>query len=699
MKLKKLGVTLLAMLLALCMLASCGVNLGEKPSRNDDDDETTVTTTDDDDSNPSKPPKTQAETLKLFTNGASSYRIVYPIGRTEWEYKLAQDLQAAIKQITGVTLPMVNDFEFEYEPHTVRQDKEILIGDTSRNDEYNVIPADDIKLGYNMFVCYDRVVILANSHVGAYQALRQFILDQFGYDLDNYDKDVTKLPTKSNANVTVHHTYFKKATVASDYFANLEVMLGDVVIKHDSSSLQHRVAYQVRDAIKDATGIILPVTNQKPADGTPVIKFLTDLTLEKGCWKIVSNENNEITVKANGYYGFYDAATYFKSALKTDGYYDFEKEPSGDYVDHASGQATATKYAYDQRGDLRVMFLNVLFGTVDPESRNPLQAYMMDAYRPDVLGGQEFNNTKRGGSKDLEGDGGLVALLADLGYVEAVDPRVHNAYGTGELIPGTEDWAYLTNPIYQQGQKHHGYGGGTTVTYNGETYNTFFNNTPLFYNSETTELIAAEYYWYKSQWDRITGANHENSAMDCGSKAATWGVFKDKATGEQYIVISTHMCTRSNYIRGLQGQEIVALIQKLVNQYQCPVFFGGDMNGNIGDANYDLFIESGYLSLQDSLIGGKHVASEFTSDLRTNQPYPIFNTELRIMTPAPGASVATTAQVTNQNSIDQIFVIDNRVLENAKKEVDVKTFCVVVDDVVMSSSDHLPIFTDFSFRN
>jgi endonuclease/exonuclease/phosphatase family metal-dependent hydrolase len=149
------------------------------------------------------------------------------------------------------------------------------------------------------------------------------------------------------------------------------------------------------------------------------------------------------------------------------------------------------------------------------------------------------------------------------------------------------------------------------------------------------------------------------------------------------------MCTRSDYVRGLQGQEIVDLVDRLVQQYQCPVFFGGDMNGNIGDSNYDLFIESGFLSIQDTLIDGEHIATEFTSNLRTNAAYPELDEE-HIMRPVGGVSY--TVQETNKNSIDQIFMI------NGEDKVEIGVFGVIADDMARSSSDHMPIFIDFSFK-
>ncbi len=706
MKLKKLATMLLAMLLVLTFLTSC-MGIGVYPPRvttGEDDEGTSGTTATTQNDPPARPPKEQVDTLNIFNNGVSGYRIVYPIGKTAWEYNMAYNLQGAIERITGVKLPVVNDFEFEDEAHTMRQEKEILIGETSRSDEYS-IPSNalDINLGYAMFVSYERLVILGNSQVGMYAALRQIILDWFDYDLDLYSKDYNNLPahsTDERLTVTVRSSYFRKQTVKSDYFAELNVMLDDVVIKHNKSALQERVAYEIQKAIYGATGKELTVTGNTVADGTPTIVFRTDLTLKKGTWSVTSDGDKTITVAANGYYGFYDSANFFKDAIDAYGYYSFEVVHTGDYLDHVRGNKEATKYAYDQKGDLRVMFLNVLFGSVEPTARNSLQGYLINEYRPDVLGCQEFNYTKRGewDHKEKEGKGGLVEILMELGYEEAIDPRVRNAYPFNKVIPGTEGYGHLTQPEDYIGPNDSikGYGpGGTSVTVNGETFNTFYNNAPLFYNTATTEKLDAGYHWYKNQWNRIEVGEdgkyiHDNSPMDCGSKAATWGVFRDKETGEKYIVISTHMCTRSDYVRGLQGQEIVDLINDLVAEHDCPVFFGGDMNGNIGDSNYDLFIREGFLSMQDTLIGGKHIATDFTSDLRTNAAYPDLDSN-HIMKPV-GSDPHPVVQEEDKNSIDQIFMI------NGEDDVEVGVFAVVVDDIARSSSDHMPIFIDFSFK-
>ena len=707
---KKLGVMLLALLLCVSMLTSCNQILGGWFTSATE--ETTTTPGGDD----PDAPRVSPNQLKIVENGKTEYRIVYSLSKTEWEYDMAKNLQTAIKRLTGVTVPMIDDLEFDEE--TARQEKEILIGYTNRDEDYDVDAAyTPYGLGYVMYVNYERMVILGNSQAGMYEALRTFVKDHFGYDLNNYQKNVNNLPKATGKALGVAQAYLKTERINSQYLPGMDVMLEDLVIVHDGTSLYKRVAYEVRNYIGQATGIYLVIKDEPQTDRTPTITFRSNATLEKGTWKVAVEENT-ITVMANGYYGFYAAAKYFESEIRSNGYYPFEAEQAqtGDYLSDAVDKMVSNKYAYDKQGENRVMFLNVLFNEqatsgsgankvtlkVPTTPRNELQAMMIAEYLPDVLGCQEFNKTKRGYQND--GAGGLSGLLRKMGYVEAVDPRVKNAYSAGEYIPGTD--ASLTND-YTGLIKGYGTSGATWVTYGGESFYTYYNNTPIFYNPQTTDCLRAEYYWYKSQWDKITGATHDNGSSDCGSKSATWGVFMNKKTGDKYIVISTHMCTRSDYVRELQAAELITLANWLIDTYNCPIFFGGDMNGNLGDSNYDMFVTKadakyqskydvvnteyaggGFTSLQDDRI-----ATDFTSNLKTNRNYPNYDDTKEMMTPgSSGVEGVTTIQAgENKNSIDQIFVKNH-------SKVDIKIFGIVVDDIVLSSSDHLPIFTDFTIN-
>lgn len=483
-----------------------------------------------------------------------------------------------------------------------------------------------------------------------------------------------------------------------------EFKISKLRIVHDGSTLLLRAAQETSAMVLEETGNSLKISKRRPIFGTPVFLLQNRTDLEAGAWEMVA-DGKTVTISANGYHGFYAAIARLRLELTQSGSLDFLSNPrrSGNHLSGATGIYKAAEYAYNRQGEHRVMFYNVLFGSeassgdvkysVPPKERDPLQALMISAYLPDVLGCQEFNKTKRGNEKD--GTGGLVELLAELGYAETVDPRVKNAYTTEEKIPNSN--ASLTVAGAAVGEAHSGYvdarsknkSGATEVNYNG-TRLTFYNNTPLFYNTKTTKLIKSEYYWYRNQWDQLTGMEHQNSPMDCGSKSATWGLFESISAGERYLVISTHMCTRSDYIRGLQARELVSLIDELKETYQCPVFLGGDLNGNIGDANYDHFVSEtvGYRSLQDHKLATVH-----TSGLRTAHGYPTFDEESDRMVPGENdeRKVSNVGKEKNQNSIDQILVTGH-------ESVTVGVFEVVVDDLTLSSSDHFPIFTDFTIQ-
>ncbi len=749
---KKILIALLAMILCAATLSSCtGVRnvLGGFGGFDSGD----ATSGDGTDNGPQQ--QTGASALEIIrsTGGGytSQYQIVYGAGNKDYEQKFATQLSEAIEKITGVKIPVISDVKYYDDPSTMK-DKEILICTTNREELYT-IPSDlDVyNQGYAIFSAKERLVFIFGSQTGAYFALRDFIKNNFGQDLDSLNKDIESLAAAPKA-LKLPANYGIYRTINSSFlpYSDIAISKYTVVFPNNSDDedvnyMMKRMAYTLRNGVRSATGSDPEIGAETINTSGAVIRVHlldkeADLTgenewIEPGKWNF-TYKNKEFIVEASSYYGFEAAAKYFKTALNAWGFYDFgmgseEVTAEGDYLDTLDRKTESNKYAYEKQGDNRIMFLNVLFGSaagdnleysVPPAERNQIQQMMIAEYMPDVLGCQEFNNTKRGEGDclALNGRGGLSGLLAELGYEEVVDPRVQNAYPTNVVIPGTEGLGHLTQPeefIDPVTGGVLGYGGGTQVTYNGKTFNTFWNNTPIFYNTKTTKLIAAEYYWYKFQWDRISKDEdgnyiHENSSMDIGSKAATWGVFESLATGQRYIVVSTHMCTRSDSIRGLQGREIFALIKQLAERYDCPVFFGGDMNGNgranldgvyyedidqtlPGSANYAYFLYSGLISMQDTVFeDGSRPCELFTSMINSGHGYPNFDTADRIMTPGYNDILRVSFSEGNNAgaSIDQIF------LWNGNEDLELKVFGFVVDDCSLSSSDHLPYFLDFNIR-
>lgn len=642
--------------------------------------------------------------LTLIANGQSDYSIVYPLGGEAKDRDLAIYLQQIIRQLTGVSLPIYESFV-----QTGTNAKEIVVGCPERAGAYNFNMAS-LENGYRIFTDNERVILLGDTPTALGTAVRTFVKKFLGVDLSS------ALPTPiSGATVTIPRNTNLTQNGISDGLLNFNASAYKIVY-NANNEVEKRMAYSLRDSIALATGGKIEYTdtvknNKTYADRTLVggtqlpvatvkygtrFEIVTNAALKDGDFRVTTSTFGTATIikiEAGSYYGFEGAEDYILSEMiygisniAAKGF-----QMNGNFEYWLTRLEESSKYAYNQMGDARVMFYNVLFGTtaasggnytaeVPTAERNRLQVQMIAQYLPDVLGCQEFNKTKR----DDSGSDNLATLLAGIGYVEAVDPRVKNAYATNQYIPGTDAYA-TTGANAGTALKGYGTSGATLVTVNGESYYTFYNNSPLFYNSNTTKLITAEYYWYKNQWDKRAGQNHSNSAMDCGSKAATWGLFEDIEFGNQYIVISTHMCTRSDYVRGLQARELTALVDQLTALYNVPVFFGGDMNGSIGSQNINHFLfEKNYV---DALNSG--ICTEFASSLRTSHSYPDLDTMDKNVTMMQPSNLESTEFY--GNSIDRILLTNH-------SGVTARVFGVVSDDFTRSASDHYPVFLDFDFN-
>ena len=507
----------------------------------------------------------------------------------------------------------------------------------------------DYHDGYIVCAVGQRLVFEANTAAMMSTAISTFVMEHFGVAIDS--ERIYQMPDRDDF------------SVAGDYLIyNDTAALYQII--YDGSYMQKRYSYAFYDGVKASVGRSnLLLVHTETCGSSPTITMTENSALEQGHWQIeVASDQKSLSVSARDYYGFHAAAKYLSKAIKeASAAYPFEAGAvlSGTHVELLEELEGSCAYAYDKQSEYRVMFYNVLWGNPEPQERNGLAATMILEYMPDVIGFQEFNSTKRGG-----GAKGIPSLLASAGYVETIDPKVEN-------MKSEEDGGW-------------GIGGIKVERDDGSVYYTYYNCVPIFYNQNTTECIDSGYYWYKNQVD----AENKNNcgATDCASKSLTWGVFRSKVTGEEYMVISTHMCTRSNGVRGKQAEEAVALINELLKTYDVPVFFGGDFNGTIAGNNYKLFVsdEVGYIDIAD-----KELATEHTTQVNTMHTAPVYNETKELVWPSstdnaglPGGS---------DSSVDHIFLTNED-----SKQVDISVFGVIVDECSRSASDHLPIFVDFS---
>ncbi len=182
------------------------------------------------------------------------------------------------------------------------------------------------------------------------------------------------------------------------------------------------------------------------------------------------------------------------------------------------------------------------------------------------------------------------------------------------------------------------------------------NYTALAYNKNTVKLIESDLYFYtvgNSQRLRLINA----------------GVFELKISGQKLVVTNTHFNANhkgaeiETQNRLIQASEFIAKIKEYKDKYNCPVISTGDYNCDESTTPYASIMDSGIFQ------EAKHSAAVKGTIVKTYH-------DLGKM---PANEV---------NSIDHIFYTEG---------VDALYYTTIIDDAVIRSSDHNPIFADFKF--
>lgn len=114
------------------------------------------------------------------------------------------------------------------------------------------------------------------------------------------------------------------------------------------------------------------------------------------------------------------------------------------------------------------------------------------------------------------------------------------------------------------------------------------DDTPILYNADTLKMLENGHHNYAY-------GNNGNS------KGYHWAYFEHLATGTKFIDLSTHLWWKSEEAqpgsdkwRNDQCVEIVNLSNKLIGQYNCPMFIQGDLNMNISAAAYSVLTKGDF---------------------------------------------------------------------------------------------------------
>lgn len=334
----------------------------------------------------------------------------------------------------------------------------------------------------------------------------------------------------------------------------------------------------------------------------------------------ISVDGNEIVATAGGILGCECIKRYFEKLLAEG------SAPRSVKGCVSKGYEDSNRFAFDLQGDHRVMFYNVLWDNGVMESaweRNIMTPYVVREFLPSVVGFQECGKRKRAECHVHD----IALEMTKMGYVET--------------------------PVEVKNEYHD------------------VNCTPLFFDPELVEYLDGAYYWYRNQAVDV-------HRMDRSSKSLTWGLFKDKKSGEKYVVVSTHMCTQDDSIREVQAGEACELFATLHEKYGVPIILGGDFNSTVKQKGYLYFHETmGYPSaLKEATVA--------TCDTMTYHPYPALDFSLGMVMPTSGAILHAP-----ERSVDHVLY------PYMEKDFETRVYGVVVNDYTLATSDHFPIFVDF----
>ncbi len=184
----------------------------------------------------------------------------------------------------------------------------------------------------------------------------------------------------------------------------------------------------------------------------------------------------------------------------------------------------------------------------------------------------------------------------------------------------------------------------------------------LIYKKDRFELIDSGYVKYADTPD--------------ASKAATWGVFEEKATGKRLAVFCTHFWwmyfgeAEHDLIRVSNAALLTAKALELVEKYNIPVVGLGDLNSDYSMPTLTYLRAAGWKLAQSEAVESSDVGSHHGDPVRGED----------------GKYHGKRTDKDYTKSIDHIFF---------RGEIKPQKFDIVEDQFALDVSDHSPIYCDF----
>ncbi|MBQ4136676.1 MAG: hypothetical protein IJD67_01075 [Clostridia bacterium] len=185
------------------------------------------------------------------------------------------------------------------------------------------------------------------------------------------------------------------------------------------------------------------------------------------------------------------------------------------------------------------------------------------------------------------------------------------------------------------------------------------NFVPLFYKTDKYDCVDCGWIHFSETPDP--------------SKCVTWAVLKDKETGTSFGVCATHYWWMTgpehDVIRVKNSVELVALMRKIREKYNCTVFAFGDINCYRASDAFKYLMENGCTELR--------AVAKDTSDVCTLHGDPVRGED--------GKYRGTTTDKGIEYSIDHIIALG---------EVEAEKYYVITDKDALDATDHSPVYAD-----
>lgn len=608
--------------------------------------------------------KDKAQKLTLFENGEGV--LVYDANLITM--KEAYAFAASVEEATGAKLKVLKGYGGDA-PH-------IILGNI--NEENVTAVTSGLRVNDYVLKVSGKDYVIGATSASALKKAMQYFLDNI---LPTAEKGVLEL--------TAENDYRFEGTYKTEAFSVGGVPLGNmqIVIPKNYSVSEYRTAILLQQYLKNVAGYSLPLkigAADKGAAGRIVIgqELCQTAKAEKDHSYAVAVSGTTMEIAAESFYGYEAVQTLLQKTV-------FAKEAEHELNDSTaySGNGSPTVAVASRSGDVRLMFHNIHGSCKQSEFPVEPVAQMMSEvfgeYLPDVLGLQEC-------SPQMRETGQIASALAPL-YTE-----VNVSKSPSYISNNRQNYTPLFYRADTVEVLRSGYFCYNDLPYTNEAY------ADLWYGEDPAKLL--DYNVRQSDGEQVT----KNGRRDT-SKGVTWAVFRAKATGNIFLVASTHLWWENNdngdrAVRQIQMCYLKDLLMKEATDYlaevgsgaeMMPIFVGGDYNAKYANSNNSpgkmttaktpTILYDGELSMQFENTNEKADADHRIT-VSTHHEYATWNAELGIYEKPQYSSNAY------NHSLDYIFAC-----KAAASMYTVNRSALAADLYSYLSSDHIPLMIDITF--